>query len=55
MLKIEDIARDMGISTRTVYRWIKAGKLKAFMLSKTTRIDEEDYRKFKQEHLNRGD
>ena len=46
MLSVSYIAKDLDLSTRTIYRYIKAGKLKAIKLGAIFRIREEDYKKF---------
>jgi len=46
MLSVKRIAKDLGVSTRTVYRYIKAGRLKAVKLGYILRIQERDYKEF---------
>lgn len=53
MLTIEDIAKELKVNPRTVYRWISQGKLKALKIQGIIRITEEDYQQFiSQEKLN---
>jgi excisionase family DNA binding protein len=47
LLKVPEVAKRLGISKRTVWRWIKDGKLKVYRLGeKTIRIDEKDLEAF---------
>jgi excisionase family DNA binding protein len=45
-----DIATTLGVSTRTVTRWIAAGRLRAIKIAGTIRILDDDYDKFVQDH-----
>jgi len=48
MMTLKEVAQEFKVSRRTVYRWIKAGKLKAFMLGdQIYRVDEADFEDFK--------
>jgi excisionase family DNA binding protein len=47
MLKVKEVAQRLGISQKTVWRWIKDDKLKVYRLGeKTIRIDEKDLETF---------
>ena len=47
-MTVQAVAADMNVSTKTIYRRIKSGKLKVLRLSPTAfRIDEKDYADFK--------
>jgi excisionase family DNA binding protein len=55
LLTIPEVAKRLGISRRTVYRYIKKGKLKAIKISQTPlyqilRISEKDLNQFLKEH-----
>ncbi|MFA6533174.1 MAG: helix-turn-helix domain-containing protein [Patescibacteria group bacterium] len=43
---VEELADDLRVSKMTIYRYIKAGKLKAFKIGKEFRIKKEDFDKF---------
>lgn len=43
---IQEIAQILKVTYLTVYRWIRAGKLKAFQVQKQYRIKESDLNKF---------
>lgn len=48
-IKVYDIAEVMdilGVSQRTVYNWLRAGKIKAFKVGKEWRITEDALREF---------
>ena len=42
MLTAEMVADRMGVSERTVFRWIKTGRLKAFRMGRVLRIPEAE-------------
>lgn len=42
-LTIAEIAQELKVSKRTIFRWIKAGKLKAIKIAGTVRVEEEEY------------
>jgi len=45
------IAKKLGVCEHTVYRYIKAGKLKAIRLTpRNFRIDEKDFTRFLKKH-----
>jgi excisionase family DNA binding protein len=55
LFTISEVAKRLGISRRTVYRYIKKGKLKATKISQTPlyqvlRISEKDLNQFLKEH-----
>lgn len=51
ILTIKEVAEKMQVSTRTVRRWIKEGKLKASRLGhRTYRVLEEDLISFIKDH-----
>lgn len=45
-LTIDQIASMLHVHRRTVWRWIRAGKLKAAKIGKAWRIREEDFEAF---------
>jgi excisionase family DNA binding protein len=51
MLSVKQIAKELNVSKRTVYRFIKSGKLKAHKLEYIVRIYEADYKAFKKTYL----
>lgn len=42
MWTVEMVADRMGVSERTVFRWIKTGRLKAFRMGRVLRIREAE-------------
>jgi len=42
----QDIAKILKVAYMTVYRWIRAGKLKAYQIQKQYRIKESDFKIF---------
>ncbi len=42
----QDVAKILKVAYMTVYRWIRAGKLKAVKAGKQYRIDKEELDKF---------
>ena len=44
--KTEELAQKLRVSTMTIYRYIKAKKLKAYKIGKEFRIDKTEFRKF---------
>jgi len=44
--KAEDLAEKLKVNIMTIYRYIKAGKLKAYKIGKEYRIDREEFNKF---------
>ncbi len=51
MLKPDDIAERMGVSKRTVLRWIERGDLPAYRVGSVTRVRCEDFDTFLRKHL----
>ena len=46
LLTIAQVATTVGVTTRTVWNWIKKGRLPVVRLGRTVRIKEEDFRRF---------
>lgn len=46
MLSVKDVAKELRVCTRTIYRFIKDKKLKAVKLGHILRIREEDFEEF---------
>jgi excisionase family DNA binding protein len=46
MYTIQEVAINLKVSNRTVYRWIKEGKLKSLKIQGIVRITEEEYQSF---------
>lgn len=44
--KAEELAEALQVNIMTIYRYIKAGKLKAYKIGKEYRIDEVEFKKF---------
>lgn len=44
--KAEDLARDLKVNIMTIYRYIKAGKLRAHKIGKEFRIDRKEFERF---------
>jgi len=42
----KELAEKLRVNIMTIYRYIKAGKLKAYKMSKEFRIDKEEFNKF---------
>lgn len=43
---VEELAKTLRVSNMTIYRYIKAGKVKAYKIGKEFRIDKEEFNKF---------
>lgn len=43
---VEELAERLRVSNMTIYRYIKAGKLKAFKIGKEFRISEQEFNNF---------
>lgn len=43
---VEELAKTLRVSNMTIYRYIKAGKVKAYKIGKEFRIDEKEFNKF---------
>lgn len=50
MLTVFDVAKRMNISERTVFRWIKTGKLKSVRVGRVVRVTPDDLNRFVQMH-----
>ena len=46
MLKVQDVAERLNVTTKTVTRWIEDGKLPAYRFGKDFRIKKEDFDEF---------
>lgn len=44
--KTEELAEKLRVNVMTIYRYIKAGKLKAHKIGKEFRIDKEEFETF---------
>lgn len=44
--KAENLAELLEVNIMTIYRYIKAGKLKAYKIGKEYRIDKNEFQKF---------
>ena len=44
--KAEDLAEILEVNIMTIYRYIKAGRLKAYKLGREFRIEKSDFSKF---------
>jgi len=54
ILTLEEVAKIMKVSQKTVYRWVAAKKLKAAKIGhKTYRVLEKDLFKFIENHISR--
>ena len=49
MLTLDDVAKELQISTRSVYRLIWNKKLKSVKVGNLRRVKEEDFEAFKKE------
>ena len=43
---VEELAKTLRVSNMTIYRYIKAGKVKAYKIGKEFRIDKKEFNKF---------
>jgi len=50
----KDIARILKVSYMSVYRWIKAGKLKAYQVEKQFRVKKTDLDLFVESYKQKG-
>lgn len=48
----QDLAEKLDVNIMTIYRYIKAGKLKSYKFGKEFRIDSKEFDSFLQQHLN---
>lgn len=46
--KAEDLARSLEVNIMTIYRYIKAGRLKAYKLGREFRIEKKEFDAFLQ-------
>lgn len=46
MLRVSDVARRLSVSERSVFRWIKTGRLRAHHFGKALRISEKSLKEF---------
>ncbi|NLE07204.1 MAG: helix-turn-helix domain-containing protein [Parcubacteria group bacterium] len=44
--RAEDLAEKLDVNIMTIYRYIKAGKLKAYKIGKEFRIDKDEFEQF---------
>jgi len=44
--KAEDLAEQLEVNIMTIYRYIKAGRLKAYKLGREFRIEKDEFQKF---------
>jgi len=44
--RAEDLVEKLDVNIMTIYRYIKAGKLKAYKIGKEFRIDKEEFERF---------
>ena len=44
--KAEDLANMLDVNIMTIYRYIKAGKLRAYKIGKEFRVDKNDFNNF---------
>ena len=44
--KAEDLAELLDVNIMTIYRYIKAGKLKAYKIGREFRIDKNEFNRF---------
>ncbi len=44
--RAEDLADKLDVNIMTIYRYIKAGKLKAYKIGKEYRIDKQEFETF---------
>jgi len=48
---VEELAEKLRVSNMTIYRYIKAGKVKAYKIGKEFRIDDAEFNSFLNNHL----
>ena len=49
----EDLADKIGVNIMTIYRYIKAGKLRAYKFGKEFRIESKEFESFLNKHKTR--
>ena len=42
----QDLAEKLGVNIMTIYRYIKAGRLKAYKIGRDFRIDKNEFNRF---------
>ncbi len=45
-LSLQEMAKQLKVSERTIIRWVRSGELRAFRLGHVTRVTKEDFEKF---------
>jgi excisionase family DNA binding protein len=51
-LRVSDVAQELGLSSQTIYKWHQKGDFVPMIkFGGTYRIDENEYTKWKQEHI----
>ncbi|MBN2116266.1 MAG: helix-turn-helix domain-containing protein [Anaerolineales bacterium] len=45
-LSLQEMAKQLKVSERTIIRWVRSGELRAFRLGHVTRVTKEDFDKF---------
>ena len=46
MMTLQEVAKELRVSRRTIYRWIKSGKFKALHFDGVYRVREQDFAVF---------
>jgi excisionase family DNA binding protein len=46
LLSVDDIADDLGVSTKTIRRLIDDGELRAYRIGRALRVSEDEVRKY---------
>lgn len=49
----QDLAEKLGVNIMTIYRYIKAGKLRAYKFGKEFRIEAKEFENFLNKHKTR--
>jgi excisionase family DNA binding protein len=44
-LSLQEMAKQLKVSERTIIRWVRSGELRAFRLGHVTRVTKEDFEK----------
>jgi acetyl-CoA synthetase len=52
---LQEIADRLKVSYRTVYRWVRSGRLAAYKFGQDWRVSESDLRAFIESHRVKGD
>lgn len=53
--RAEDLAEKLDVNIMTIYRYIKAGKLKAYKFGKEFRIEKNEFNSFLKKHSTEKD